>query len=72
LQELAEKYADLDEWDLVRLTHEFPEWQKNNPGTSSRPISLVDMLEAVGQGEAANDIIAEACEKARIERLFVR
>ncbi len=72
LQEVAQTYAEQDEWDLVRLTHAFPEWQKNDPGKSSRPIPLRDTLEAVGQGAAVEEILDEACEKARIERLFGR
>ncbi len=72
LQAVAEQYAELDEWELSRLTHEFAEWKKNAPGTSSRPIPLWDLLEAVGQGEAAAEIVEEACEKSRIERLFGR
>jgi uncharacterized phage-associated protein len=70
LQEVSRTYAEDDEWMLSRLTHEFPEWKKNNPGTSSRPIPLKDTLEAVGQSEAVQDILEEACEKVRIERLL--
>jgi uncharacterized phage-associated protein len=73
LQQVAEKYAEFDEWDLSAITHGFPEWQKNDPGKSSAPIPLSDMLEAViGEGPDAQKIIDEACEKARIERLFGR
>ena len=72
LQAVAQKYAECDEWELSRLTHAFAEWKKNDPGTSSRPIPLADMLEAAGQGESAGEIVEEACEKVRIERLFGR
>lgn len=72
LQEVAKARADDDEWELSKLTHEFAEWQQNDPGKSSRAIPLGDMLKAVGQGEASATILEEAREKARIERLFGR
>jgi uncharacterized phage-associated protein len=72
LQEVAKEHSEFDEWELSRLTHKFAEWQKNDPGTSSRPIPLGDTLEAVGQGKAVAEIVEEACEKVRIERLFGR
>lgn len=72
LQAVAAKYAECDEWELSRLTHDFAEWKKNDPGASSQPIPLSDTLEAVGQGGAVAEIIEEASEKLRIERLFGR
>jgi uncharacterized phage-associated protein len=72
LQEAARRHADDDEWELSRLTHEFPEWKKNNPGTSSRPIPLTDVLEAVGRVESMQDILEEAAEKNCIENLLGR
>jgi uncharacterized phage-associated protein len=73
LQQVAEKYAELDEWDLSAITHGFPEWRKNDPGQSSRRIPLEDMVQAVvEEGEDAKKIVDEACERTRIERLFGR
>jgi uncharacterized phage-associated protein len=70
LQEIAKRHADDDEWVLSRLTHDFPEWKKNAVGTSAQPIPLEDILEAVGRGDVAGEILAEACEKTHIERLL--
>ena len=72
LQDAARRHADDDEWELSRLTHEFPEWKKNNPGTSSRPIPLADVLEAVGRVDSLQDILEEAAEKNHIESLLGR
>ncbi len=72
LQDTAQRHVDADEWDLSRLAHEFPEWKKNNPGTSSRPIPLADVLEAVGRAEALQEILEEASEKSHIESLLGR
>ena len=50
LNEISEKYREADEWDMVNVTHEFPEWKKNDPGGSSmKPIPLKDILKAVGR-----------------------
>jgi uncharacterized phage-associated protein len=59
LQEVASEFADCDEWDLVWITHELPEWKKNDPGDSCRPIPLVDLLEALGM-ENADAILEDA------------
>ncbi len=60
LQEVAAKHAEHDEWEMVTVTHQFPEWIKNNPGKSSKPIPFTDILEAVGKSEQAARIIEEA------------
>jgi uncharacterized phage-associated protein len=70
LQEIAKRHADDDEWALSKLTHQFPEWIKNDPGTASRAIPLEDILQAVGLAAATPAILDEAGEKARIQRLF--
>ena len=72
LQEIAKRYEDFDEWDLSQLTHQFQEWQKNDPGKSCKYIPLADLLEAVGQGDAAEQIAKEAHEKAHVQRLLGR
>jgi uncharacterized phage-associated protein len=72
LQEIAKRHAEDDEWQLSRLTHEFPEWKKNEPGPAPRPIPLEDTLEAVGQSQAVQRILDEAGEKAHMERLLGR
>ena len=48
LHQISDHYAGKDEWEIVEETHQFPEWKKNNPGESSRPIPLQDLLAAVG------------------------
>jgi hypothetical protein len=70
LQEVAERHADDDEWEMVRHCHTLPEWQKNDPGDSSRPIPLVDILEAVGVGEYAEEIIKDALEQQSAQEAF--
>lgn len=70
LQRVAADYADKDEWDMVEITHGFPEWEKNDPGDSSRPIPLEDILEAVGRSADLKAIEQDARDEAAFDRVF--
>ncbi len=54
-REIYNAYGDHDPWELSELTHRFPEWR--NPGPSSRPISLDDILRALGKGDEEREEI---------------
>jgi uncharacterized phage-associated protein len=60
LKEVFTRYKHMTEFQLRDLTHGFAEWIKNNPGNSSRPISLKDILEGVGRGDAVEGVQEEA------------
>ena len=60
LEEIASRYDACDEWDMVEVTHRLPEWQRNNPGESSREIPLFDILESVGRGHDLDKIVLNA------------
>ncbi len=64
LDEIYNRYRDKDEWDMVRLTHEFDEWKNNNPGSSSCPIPFDDVLKAIGRLGEKDSIL----EYARLEK----
>ena len=49
LDEVALRYEQCDEWEMVEITHRLPEWQRNDPGESSKEIPLAHILEAVGK-----------------------
>lgn len=72
LQEVAKTYQDDDEWALVDITHKFPEWNRNAPGKSSKPIPLSNILEAIGQVDAIDEISKEAQSLAAFDRLLGR
>ncbi len=72
LNRVAETYADKDEWDMVEITHGFPEWKKNDPGDSSKPIPLEDILEAVGRSADLVSIEQDATDDAAFDRVFGR
>ncbi|MEX2307128.1 MAG: Panacea domain-containing protein [Pirellulales bacterium] len=64
LNAVSALHEEHDEHDMVDITHTLPEWLKNNPGKSCRPIPLEDILEAVGRADDIDEIIAFAqqCE----------
>lgn len=68
LQEVGHRHEDDDEWALSQLTHSFAEWKKNDPGTSCRPISFHDLLEAVGLAASAQEIAEDMQHLTRIQR----
>jgi uncharacterized phage-associated protein len=70
LQEVAAIHANHDEWEMVGITHQLPEWIKNDPGSSSKAIPLRDILEAIGKADQAEEIIEEAQELARVRNLL--
>lgn len=72
LQEVASEYRLLDEWEMVKVVHELDEWKRNDPGTSSKPIPLQHILEAIGLGDRADGVIQEASQQAAFDDFFVR
>jgi uncharacterized phage-associated protein len=76
LQEVAQRYESSSWRDLVRVTHEFPEWQWNKPdarhGPRSRPIPLRDILKAVGREADADAIIEERQAVTALEQALGR
>ena len=73
LQDVARRFEEMPEWELVEHTHSFPEWIKNQPepgGRGSRRIPVKDILEAVGLGAEADEILAEAKSYRSVEQLL--
>ncbi len=67
LQEVAARHENDDEWTLSQLTHSFPEWQKNNPGTLCRRIPFDDILEALGLSASAREIAEDMQHLSRVQ-----
>lgn len=70
LREIVSEHDDLSQFDLSDFTHEFPEWKKNDPGNSSRPISLRDILNAIGRSEDVKQIYLMKGEDRTLADLF--
>ena len=61
LRSLSDVHRGRDRWQMRDLTHELPEWRQNDPGDSSRPIPLEDVLEGSEQA-ACRQAIERAAE----------
>lgn len=58
------------EWQIALESENLPEWKKNDPGKSSKPISLSDVLEALGNSDWLQDIIETSAESSRIKHIL--
>lgn len=56
IREVDSSYKELDQYDMARLTHTFPEW--SDPGRSSKPITYEDVLCAVVPEEKQSDALS--------------
>ncbi len=65
LNEMFDRYGKANRWDLVEETHKFAEW--DDPHGSSIPISIKDILTALGeQEEDIEAIVAELGYEHRV------
>lgn len=65
LRRVAAEFADYDEWQLVDWIHKnCPEWK--DPGNTSVPMRVESILEHVGMGQHAREILEEARMEARV------
>ncbi|NOZ39479.1 MAG: SocA family protein [Planctomycetes bacterium] len=73
LNDAVEEMSGYNDWEVVDITHTFPEWDKNYPDrkeNTSHPIPMEDILNAVGMGEQAEEIQADLEEQAEFRRLL--
>ncbi len=70
LAEVARRH-EKDDWrQLIRVTHDLPEWQWNNPeefGCKMKPIPLEDILKAVGRESDIDDIKRDAAAAVALQ-----
>jgi uncharacterized phage-associated protein len=70
LTDVCERYAHVDDWALAELTHEFAEWQKNYREHTAVPISLDDILDALGRSADKAAILQDAADEATYRQVF--
>ena len=65
LNEVSDKFCTFTEWDLVELTHTFPEWLDCYVENTSQPIPFQRILDPVGlSGDDQAAILADLEEVA--------
>ena len=70
IKKIFDTYRHMSQFELRDLTHSFPEWIKNDPGESSKPIPLEDILDAVGLSEDKEEILDALSEEEYYDRFF--
>lgn len=70
LRQVVAAHGAKSQFELVDLTHEFPEWRTNQVRGSSARIPLADILEAVGRADSVEMVIQAQREEAYFDRLF--
>ena len=70
LNEISSIYSGFDTWDVANETHEFAEYKKNYHDGTSTPISLEDLVSAVGRKSDQQAIVKDAAEKAYYDEMF--
>ncbi len=70
LNEVQARYREVDDFDLSRITHTFPEWRRRHQEGTSVTIPLEDIIEAVGRGEDQEEILEDAKEARELDRLL--
>ena len=68
IQDIFRRYGSLDQWDLVELAHDFPEWE--NPEGSACSIRIEDILRAVGKSQEEIEEIEEEINAVSFARTF--
>ncbi len=70
LREITRTYDEMNEWEMVNIVHEFPEWKRNDPGKSAKPIPLEHLLEAIGRAGDLKAIVQDARDQNAFDQLF--
>lgn len=74
LEQIADKYVGKDQWQLIDICHELPEWilykPKKDEGPQSIPIPIEAVLEAIPGKGLKDRVLAWAEEQIALDRVF--
>lgn len=70
LQKVTNKYINCDEFDLVEIVRELPEWRKNYQANSLNKISFSDILEGLGISDKEEEYMSWAEESLAVKQFF--
>lgn len=69
IEEVFQRYGQVDRWSLVEFVHELPEWK--DPKGSAIPISYADILKAGGRSEKEIGAIESELEALAVTDLLL-
>ena len=71
LEELVQRYWFMDDEELSRLTHEFPEWKRNEPAKNGmNPIPTEHVLEALNLAGEIEQLRQEVAAESELDALL--
>ena len=70
LTEVTDRYRDVNDWSLVRATHDFPEWSSNFRVGTSSTIPWPEVLSAQGKDDLVDLAEAEEADRCYLDDLF--
>ena len=70
LNEVTDRYRNVDDWSLSEMTHDFPEWKQHSLRGTSNPIPWRSVLAAQGKEELAEVIECEEADRRYLDELF--
>jgi uncharacterized phage-associated protein len=70
LQEVSDRYRDVDDEDLSSLTHDFPEWRKHAAGNGAGEIPWQDILTAQNKADIIEIAESHAATSEALDQLL--
>jgi hypothetical protein len=70
LQEVSDRYRDVDDDDLSTLTHDFPEWKKHPVRSGAELIPWEDVLAAQDKEDVLPIAESNAATSAALDELL--
>jgi uncharacterized phage-associated protein len=70
LQEVADRYRDVDDEDLSTLTHDFPEWKNHAVSSGAEPIPWEEVLTAQNKEDILEIVESNAATSRSLDELF--
>ncbi len=67
---VSEELSDKDDWEVVDLTHQFPEYRQHYVDDTSRPIPAESIIDAVGRSQEKREILDHIGAAQQIDRLL--
>lgn len=70
IKTIYEQYKDQDQWDMVKIVHDLPEWQ--DPEGSAIPIDIKDILRDSGKTDIEVEAILSELKHLEMMDMFLK